>query len=89
MSGFKKNKAVPKISSAGLDIINQAEDVSNERTTNIKKNKYIKEITIPFTQDMSDLLEQMYNYHDGDISRRKLCVKYLTQSLKIANSKLV
>lgn len=53
------------------------------------KNKYIKEITIPFTQEMSDLLEQIYDYHDGDISRRKLCVKYLNQSLKIAISKLV
>lgn len=37
MSSFKKNKTVPTISSAGLNIINQAEDASNDKTTNVKK----------------------------------------------------
>ena len=84
MSSFKKNKPIPQISNKGSDIINQAEDV----LVRSSKKKYIKEITIPFTQEMSDLLEKIYIYHDGDISRRKLCAKYLLTSLKSEYTKL-
>jgi hypothetical protein len=84
MSSFKKNHPIPKISNDGVDIINQAEDV----LITTSKKKYIKEITIPFTQEMSDLLEQIYLYHDGDISRRKLCAKQLVKALRLESTRL-
>ena len=58
-------------------------------TTNILLvNKHVKEITIPFTKEMSDLLEKIFIHFDGDISRRKLCSKYLLKSLRSEATKL-
>ena len=78
MSSFKKNRSVPKITDIGETIINKAEDTIPVTIT----NKSVKEITIPFTKEMSDLLEKIFIHFDGDISRRKLCAKYLLKSLK-------
>jgi len=84
MSSFKKNRFTPKITKEGDAIINQAEDT----TTIPLVNKHVKEITIPFTKEMSDLLEKIFIHFDGDISRRKLCSKYLLKSLRSEATKL-
>lgn len=78
MSSFKKNRSVPKITDIGDTIVNKAEDIAS--ITMVNKN--VKEITIPFTKEMSDLLEKIFIHFDGDISRRKLCAKYLLKSLR-------
>lgn len=82
MSNFKKNRSLPTISEHSKKIISQAEDT----VYNINTNK--KEITIPFTEEMSNLLERIFTYFDGDISRRKLCAKYLLKALKEEAKKL-
>jgi hypothetical protein len=82
MSSFKKNRSIPTVNEYGKEIINQSED----SLYNIKYNK--KEITIPFTEEMSSLLERIFTYFEGDISRRKLCAKYLLKALKEAVQKL-
>ena len=78
MSSFKKNRSIPKITDIGDTIINKAEDIVPITIV----NKHVKEITIPFTKEMSDLLEKIFIHFDGDISRRKLCAKYLLKSLR-------
>lgn len=78
MSSFKKNRSVPKITDIGDTIVNKAEDIAPLYLV----SKHVKEITIPFTKEMSDLLEKIFIHFDGDISRRKLCSKYLLKSLK-------
>lgn len=78
MSSFKKNRSIPSITNEGNQIIGKAEDADF-----IKKNsKFVKEITIPFTAEMDSLLEKLFHYYEGDISRRKLCTKYLLKALK-------
>jgi hypothetical protein len=84
MSSFKKNRSVPKITEKGDTIVNQAEDIVPITIA----NKHVKEITIPFTKEMSDLLEKIFVHFDGDISRRKLCSKYLLKSLRSEATKL-
>lgn len=74
MSSFKKNRLNPNITSEGLEIIKKSEDYSLPKS--------IKGITIPCTQEMSEILEKLFHYFDGDISRRKICSKYLLKSLK-------
>ena len=84
MSSFKKNRSVTKITEKGDTIVNQAEDIVQITIA----NKHVKEITIPFTKEMSDLLEKIFVHFDGDISRRKLCSKYLLKSLRSEATKL-
>lgn len=84
MSSFKKNRPIPIVTSNGKEIINKAEDVLD----NSKKHKITKEITIPFTAEMSGLLEAIFEHFGGDISRRKLCSKYLLRALKEEYTKL-
>lgn len=77
MSSFKRNRDIPKITEKGNKIISNAEDVTI--------TKYIeptKVTTVPFTQEMSDMLEKIFNHFEGNISRRKLCAKYLFNALK-------
>ena len=78
MSSFKKNRSIPKITDIGDTIVSKAEDIAPITIV----NKHVKEITIPFTKEMSDLLEKIFIHFDGDISRRKLCAKYLLKSLR-------
>lgn len=84
MSSFKKNRPIPIVTKNGKEIINKAEDIPNTR----KKSKIIKEITIPFTEEMANLLEAIFNNFDGEISRRKLCSKYLLRALTEEYNKL-
>ena len=84
MSSFKKNRTNPSITKKGELIVQQAE---NKQFGKLHQ-KYIKEITIPFTEEMSGLLESIFLYFEGDISRRKLCSKYLLRSLKEESKKL-
>lgn len=83
MSSFKKNRVVPIITEKGGNIISQAEDISNS----VLVDKHVKNITIPFTREMSDLLEKIFHHFDGDISRRKLCSKYLLKTLRSESEK--
>jgi hypothetical protein len=76
MSNFKKNRPTLHITEKGNNIINKAEDIK------LSTSKYVKEITVPFTQEMSELLEKIFIHFDSNISRRKLCSKYLLKSLK-------
>ncbi|TSJ80185.1 MAG: hypothetical protein NMK33_06440 (plasmid) [Candidatus Cardinium sp.] len=78
MSSFKKNRVIPSITEKGDAIVSRAEDIS----TSVVGNKHVKEITVPFTKEMSELLEKIFLYFDGDVSRRKLCSKYLLNSLR-------
>ncbi len=78
MSSFKKNRVIPSITEKGDDIVRQAEDIVPSSVS----NKYVKEITVPFTKEMSDLLEKLFLYFDENVSRRKLCSKYLLNSLR-------
>ena len=86
MSSFKKNRIIPNITEKGDKIISQAESIVNSNLM----NKHVKEITIPFTREMSDLLEKVFHHFNGDISRRKLCARYLLRSLQseVENIKL-
>jgi len=83
MRNFKKNRPVPNISLQGVSIIENAEDGKKKINLPIKK-----EITIPFSEDMSGLLEKLFHYYEGDISRRKLCARYLLRTLKDEVKKL-
>ena len=85
MSSFKKNRSVPKITDIGKAIVEGAEDTTP--TPIAIANRSVKEITIPFTKEMSDLLEKLYMHFDGDISRRKLCAKYLLKALRTGVNK--
>jgi len=78
MPSFKKNRPVSSITEIGKDIISKAEDGNNYK----KAKKPVKEITIPFDMEMSNLLEKMFLYFEGDISRRKLCAKCLLKVLR-------
>ena len=84
MPSFKKNRSTLNITEKGEKIIEQAEDIQSSSIS----RKPIKEITIPFTQEMSNLLEEIFNHFEGDISRRKLCARYLLRSLKDESRKL-
>lgn len=83
MSSFKKNRSIIEITKVGNDIISEADDIRN-----LASNKIVKEITVPFTAEMSALLETIFNSFEGDISRRKLCSKYLLKSLRLEKAKL-
>ena len=78
MSSFKKNIVIPSVTEQGDAIISQAGDLSHS----VANNKHVKDITIPFTKEMSELLEKIFLYFDGDVSRRKLCSKYLLNALR-------
>lgn len=84
MSSFRKNRVVPNITEQGANIINKAEEL----IPSVSINKHVKEITIPFTQEMSDLLEKIFNHFEGDISRRKLCAKFLLKSLRSESERI-
>jgi hypothetical protein len=84
MSSFKKNRSPLHISKEGDMIINKIENQSNSK----QSSKTIKEITIPFTEEMCELLEKIFTYFDRDISRRKLCSKYLLKILQSEAKKL-
>jgi len=83
MSSFKKNRSVPSITKEGNMIINKVESQILKQG-----NKHVKEITVPFTQEMAELLENIFQYFDKDISRRKLCSKYLLKALRSESQKL-
>lgn len=78
MSSFKKNRVMPNITERGNSIINSVESTKVQP----KDHKYVKAITIPFTQEMSELLDKIFNHFEGDISRRKLCSRYLVKALR-------
>ena len=83
MSSFKKNKPISSITNEGNKIISKSED-----SKNYKKFETVKEITVPCNQEMFDLIEYLFNHFDGDISRRRLCSKYLLKSLKEERKKI-
>ena len=82
MSKFRKNIPVNVPSSKSEEYINKAED-------GISKTVYKKkEFTFPLSSKHAGLLEKIYEYYDGDISRRKLGAKALISGIESEAEKL-
>ena len=93
MPSFKKNRNTPTITSVGKEIINSSETdnsllESAEVASSAIKKVTKKEITIPFHEEMSEILETIYAHYEGDISRRRICAKLLEKKLKEEKQRL-
>jgi hypothetical protein len=87
MSKFRKNTPINTPDKDSERYINKAEDgvVSKE----IIADKFQrKEFTFPLSSKHAGLLEKIYNYHDGDISRRKIGSKALAFGIEKESEKL-
>ncbi len=76
MSKFRKNTPIVTPDKKSETYINQAEDGAIDK---VKNNAFFqkKEFTFPLSAKHAGLLEKLYEYHDGDISRRKIGAKAL------------
>jgi hypothetical protein len=73
---FRKNAPVNIPDKEAKKFIDMAEDVKNEINSSARVFSK-KEITFPLSAKHSGLLEKIYDFHDSDISRRKIGAKAL------------
>ena len=86
-SKFRKNTPVNLPDKKTEKYINQAD--SDHFTQATDQKKYTKkEFTFPLSAKHAGLLEKIYNYHDEDISRRRIGAKVLAKGLEEEAKKL-
>lgn len=87
MSKFRKNTPIVTPDKKSETYINQAEDGSVDK---VKSNALFqkKEFTFPLSAKHAGLLEKLFEYYDGDISRRKIGAKALAFGIEKEADKL-
>lgn len=88
MSKFTKNTPINTPTESDKKFINNAEDikVKNQIEKGIKYSK--KDFTFPLSAKHAGLLEKIYDYYEGDISRRKIGAKALAKAIENEANKL-